>query len=377
MNDRSGYYTTSMQPTDLGQYGRAGMQILGSIQVAAFQQLRSAARKAFYETEAGAALGSAHKQGGGAAEVRARVEQAKAVAEDQPTFRLERFLQRFVAEENWNRGITAVEQKRDVFAPFLEPAPGGAGGSLELDPGLTPPRFFSEVEFHLQPGGWEGYDLYGPVLSYAVYPHVFSRGGFAALHVTTPGVDIRDGVVDRLPRSDYERIYEIGCGSGSTTRWLKQMFPDAELTGCDLSAVQLKSGYTVAEKAGVPIHFKQRDGRHTGEADESFDLVVQNGVAHELPPKANIEVFKEIFRILKPGGDLLMIDPPPLRSVDIFSAMILDWDTDHREEPFFASALLSDWSAELSAIGFEVRSDEVFEGGFPWVLVASKPASSR
>jgi SAM-dependent methyltransferase len=151
------------------------------------------------------------------------------------------------------------------------------------------------------------------------------------------------------------------------------MFPQAELTGCDLSAVQLKSGFTVSEQAGVPIHFKQRDGRATGEPDASFDLVVQNAVAHELPPKANIEVFKEMFRILKPGGDLLLIDPPPFRAVDIFSAMVLDWDTDHREEPFFASALLSDWPAELAKLGFQVRSHEVFEGGFPWVLVASKP----
>jgi SAM-dependent methyltransferase len=360
------------QNADLGQRGRADLQVLGAIQVCAFHEWRSAARADFYATEQGQALAEAHQAGGSPAEVKRRVAEASTLAEESPAFRMERFLQRYVAEENWRRAIVAVETKRDRFSDFIKPPPSQAHATLSLDPDLPLPRFFTEVEFHLQPGGWEGYDLYGPVLSHGIYPHVFARGGFAAMPATPKAIGYRASIMKLLPKTRYDRIFEVGCGSGSTTRWLHQVFPDAELHGCDLSAVQLKSGFAVAEKAGVPIHFKQADGRRTHEPSESFDLVVENAVAHEMPPKANVEVFQEMFRILKPGGDVLLMDPPPFRSVDPFQAALLNWETDHREEPFFSAALLSDWEAELAKIGFVNIVSTVVDGVFPWVLTASK-----
>ncbi len=367
-------YLTKTAATDLGQRGRADLQILGSIQVAAYNHLRSAARAHFEDSEAGQALAQAHAGGDASKDaVRGRVDSATRLAGEDGLFRLERFLQRYVAEENWRRAIVAVEERRAQFAPFVAPPHGDTLGSLDLDPTLPLPRFFSEVEFHLQPGGWEGYDLYGPVLAYGIYPHVFARGGFASMPATPEAIGYRPRIIAMLPRTDYRRILDAGSGSGSTTRWLHQNFPTAELTAIDLSAVQLKSGHAVAEKAGVPIHFKQRDVRATGEPDASFDLVVMNALAHEMPPKANVEAFAEMFRILKPGGDLLMMDPPPFRDVDPFHAAILEWDTEHRDEPFFSAALLSDWEGELTAIGFADVRSSVLDGVFPWVLIARKP----
>jgi hypothetical protein len=189
-------YLTTAPPADLGQRGRAEMQALGSIQVAAYHQLRSAAREAFYARPEGAKLAEDHKAGGDAKAVRGRVEQATSLALEEPLFRLERFLQRYVAEENWRRAIIAVEEKREQFADYVKPPQGEPKGSLELDPDLPLPRFFSEVEFHLQPGGWEGYDLYGPVLSHAIYPHVFARGGFASMPATSAATR---SAADRAP----------------------------------------------------------------------------------------------------------------------------------------------------------------------------------
>jgi SAM-dependent methyltransferase len=360
-------------PPDLGQRSRAGLEVLGSINVVAFNTLRKAAREHFYATPEGKALAEESKTPADSKTVRDRVERAKALAGQDSAFRLERFLQRYTCEEKWERGIAAAEEKRDGFKEFIVAPPGEPIGKLELDPSLPTPKFYNEVEFHLQPGGWDGYDLYGPALSYGIYPLMFARGGFASMPPVTPkNPPYRDRIMKMLPRSDYKRIFDVGCGSGSMTRWAHVNFPQAEIVACDLSAVLLKSGHAVAERAGIPITFKQVDGRATGEPEGSFDLVIHNAVAHELPPKANLEVFREMFRILAPGGDILVMDPPPFRDVDPFSAVILDWETEHDDEPFFSTALLTDWDEELRKIGFvDVRST-VVDGVFPWVLIAHK-----
>src|SRR3546814_1525709 len=94
-------------------------------------------------------------------------------------FRLERFLQRHVAEENFNRVIPAVEARRALFAGFIA-ADREAVGSLELDPALEAPAYHAQTEWHLETGGWAGYDLYGPLFAFAVGPRGFRHGGLAA-----------------------------------------------------------------------------------------------------------------------------------------------------------------------------------------------------
>jgi SAM-dependent methyltransferase len=308
--------------------------------------------------------------------MRDRVAVARDIAESDPTFRLERFCQRYVAEENFIRAITAVEERRSLFEGFMTPGPENAGGVLELSPGIEMPKYYTETEWHLEPGGWDGYDLYGPALAFVLAPNVFRYGGYAAVPL---GVDItqhRVQMLQHLPKAHYDRIYEPGCGGVSVSSAIHTVFPDAEIVGSDLSPTLLKNGHLVAERRGIKVTLKQRELLNTGEPDESFDAVVTFALHHELPPKVNIELFKELFRILKPGGDMVTADPPPFRAVDPFQAVILDWDTKHRGEPFFSATLLSDWDEELRKIGFvNVRSFGIGEKEYPWVTVASKPAA--
>jgi SAM-dependent methyltransferase len=362
-------------PAGLGQRGRAALQLLGETQKFAASQLRPAARAAFEASEDGARLAGAHAQARTPAEMRRVVAETTEIAERDPVWRMERFLQRYVGEETFAQGIQAVEERRAMFETFLAPPAEPTVGTLELDPALIPPKYYSATEWHLEPGSWDGYDLYGAVFAFGLGPLVFKHGGYAAVGVGDDILQQRLDAIRQLPKPSYARIYEPGCGSATTLLAIHRIFPDAELIGCDLSPLLLRMGHKVAERQGIRLALKQRDAVRTGEPDGSVDAVVTYALHHELPPNENMALFHEMFRILKQGGDMVMSDPPPFRAVAPFHAAILDWDTKNRNEPFFSAACLSNWDDRLREAGFvNVESYPLGQDGYPWITRASKPA---
>jgi SAM-dependent methyltransferase len=364
----------------LSQRGRAGMEILGSIQVVSSRELRARARADFEALDETQKLSEQHSKdsGSSAKETRSRIARARKIADTLPMFRLERFLQRYVAEENFNFGIPSIEERREQFETLMNmPVEKSAGGTLELAPDLHIPKYYEGVEWHLEPGGWDGWDLYGPLFAFAVGPYVFSRGGYAAVGVDTNIGQQRLDTVRQFPKEHYERIYEPGCGGAPTAIALKHVFPDAEIVACDLSPSLLRNGHKMLERMNLKVSLKQRDCTNTGEPDESFDGVMTYALHHELPPKENQKLFREMYRILKPGSDIVISDPPPFRAVDLFYAVILDWDTKSRDEPFFSAALLTDIPEQLRAAGFvDAEAYAIGPDCYPWVTRARKPESA-
>jgi ubiquinone/menaquinone biosynthesis C-methylase UbiE len=89
------------------------------------------------------------------------------------------------------------------------------------------------------------------------------------------------------------RILEIGSGTGDGTAALEQVFPDAQITGVDLSSEMVKA----AAQANPKVDFKVADASSLPFPDGSFDLVAQ----------LNVPVYsKEIRRVLAPGGHVLV-----------------------------------------------------------------------
>jgi ubiquinone/menaquinone biosynthesis C-methylase UbiE len=90
-----------------------------------------------------------------------------------------------------------------------------------------------------------------------------------------------------------QRILEIGTGTGSGAAILKARFPDAQVTGVDLSPEMVR----IAQAKVPGVTFEPADASRLPFADASFDLVAQNNVP---------VYFSEVARVLAPGGRVLI-----------------------------------------------------------------------
>jgi SAM-dependent methyltransferase len=70
------------------------------------------------------------------------------------------------------------------------------------------------------------------------------------------------------------RILEIGSGTGSGTALLKARFPNAEVTGVDLSPEMVR----IAQAKVPGVTFEPADAARLPFPDASFDLIAQNNV---------------------------------------------------------------------------------------------------
>ncbi len=359
----------------LSQRGRSGLQFLGSLQPYISSRVRDIARADFEADPEGAAMTAEYERGGSNEPWEDRIARARSIAQRSVAYKLERFYQRYVAEENFVRAIPAIEERRKAAEKIGFGKLSDCGGSLKLDENLPVPAYHEGVEWHLEPGGWDGYDLSGPMFMSAIHPYVMSKGGWAAVEVGEDVRHHRSNAAKLLPKDHYGRIYDMGCGGSMTLAAFHKHYPHAELIGGDLSAANVKNGNDSARAAGIPIHFRQCDVRHTGEPDNSVDAVVMYCVLHETPVSVGKDIIKEAFRILKPGGDVVINDLPPFAGVHPFQSVVLDWETDNRGEPYFSETCSTEWSEVLADTGFvDMESHNLGPQGYPWVDVATKPA---
>jgi ubiquinone/menaquinone biosynthesis C-methylase UbiE len=102
-----------------------------------------------------------------------------------------------------------------------------------------------------------------------------------------------------------ERILEIGCGDGDGVFFLAREFPSARVRGLDPSeeSVRAAVGRFGLDPEGR-VAFKAGDPSSLPYPDEFFDLVVHRTARAHLG---------EIERVLRRGGDLILITPPSPR----------------------------------------------------------------
>jgi len=99
------------------------------------------------------------------------------------------------------------------------------------------------------------------------------------------------------------RTLELAIGTGLNLPWYRR---DVELVGIDLSASMLTIAAARARELGLDVELKLGDVQDLDLPDGSFDSVVATLLLSTIPDPR--QACAEAWRVLKPGGQLLLLD---------------------------------------------------------------------
>ncbi|MEB3360360.1 MAG: class I SAM-dependent methyltransferase [Synechococcales bacterium] len=220
----------------------------------------------------------------------------------------------------WRQEVQTLRSRQHTTRSPHELAPEWAA-ELELvrSPDLVYPSYYL-TSFHAYAEGNLGWQpaLEVEVAAQAVHARLFPEAGAqgdARLRQSYHTI-----LQQQLPAAPKD-ILDIGCSVGMSTFALQQCYPDAALTGVDLSPYFLAIAHyrdqqriqpALTETPPLrPIRWVHAAAEQTGLPDASFDLVSAFLIFHELPQSAAIAILHEARRLLRPGGHLAIMEMNP------------------------------------------------------------------
>lgn len=128
------------------------------------------------------------------------------------------------------------------------------------------------------------------------------------LKYTMPEKRFKNALIDQAKISPSHSVLDFGCGSLTLTLLAKQKQPQAAFTGVDVDEKILNIARKKLGHSNTTIRIDKYDGLILPYNDSSFDRVITSLVFHHLTSEQKENSFREIKRILKPGGELHIAD---------------------------------------------------------------------
>ena len=282
-------------------------------------------------------------------------------------FRIIRMVREWQLDQHGWLAMDAFEEMRSEIEPKLKALAAGPT-SVAYDPGMEVPGYWDGYEFHRSAGGWDGHDYMGFVHGELIHRRMVDD--------TRAGIILqqRSDAAKMVPVKNPRKILDMGCGSGQYTEGIAEAFPEAEIWGCDISPRQLEEAQRRANEKGLKWHLFQAAAEDTGLESEQFDYVTSYAIFHEFPADVQRAVLAEAYRLLQPGGCVLMGDIKAYHVLDPYERWKADfWNQIHGGDPFWRDYATTDQAALAKDVGFsEANWFGVGENQYPWVLIAKK-----
>jgi ubiquinone/menaquinone biosynthesis C-methylase UbiE len=137
-----------------------------------------------------------------------------------------------------------------------------------------------------------GHDVFANIFFLGRRRHIYAR--LAVLSGAHPG----------------DRVLDIGCGDGYFTRVMAQaVMPAGTAHGVDPSQAAIGRARGVTRLTNCT--FSKGTAQALDATDASYDVVVSSLMIHHLPEPDRLDAFREMFRVLAPGGRVLIAEFRP------------------------------------------------------------------
>ena len=148
------------------------------------------------------------------------------------------------------------------------------------------------------------------------------------------------------------KVLDVATGTGRTLKQIRSALNEIELLGIDLSGSYLRQASQYLNIKGSKFtQFIRGNAEQIPIEDQSLQGITCVFLLHELPPKARKNVLQECWRILEPGGILVLADSIQIVDSPQFESILNDF---HRvfHEPFYNNYINDDIEAKLIDCGF-------------------------
>lgn len=119
---------------------------------------------------------------------------------------------------------------------------------------------------------------------------------------------LRKMTVDQASIHAGDSVLDVGCGTGEVTLQAKTRAKEGNVYGIDPAPEMIAVARDKAARRKLEIDFRVGVIESLPFSDASMDVVTSSLMMHHLPEDLKVRGLAEIYRVLKPGGWLLIAD---------------------------------------------------------------------
>ena len=162
-------------------------------------------------------------------------------------------------------------------------------------------------------------------------------------------------------KKDSLKILDVATGSGRTLKQLRGTFPKEKIMGLDLSGSYLKEASRyISDLDGDLIELIKGNAEEIPFDDNSLQGISCVYLFHELPRTVREKVLQEFFRVLEPGGILVLADSIQVSDSPDFTQIMENFHKSFHE-PFYYDYIQEDINNKMGEIGFHnIKSNSFF-----------------
>ena len=150
----------------------------------------------------------------------------------------------------------------------------------------------------------KGKTQYIPALNF----HFLTKFYDPLVRLLTPAPRVWDTLVVAAGIRGGHLVLDLGCGPANLTIRVKELYPAAKVTGCDVDDRILQVARSKVAKTGLDVSLVRAVAGHLPLSDSSIDRVLTSLMLHHLDAESKRTTLADCLRILKPSGGILVAD---------------------------------------------------------------------